>query len=65
MFLNTYNKVQGELNKENSTLLGEEIKRYLDYDCKELPTGIIHSDLFRDNIFSHNSSSTTVLLAIL
>ena len=60
-FLNTYNKVQGELNIENSSLLDEEIKRYLDYDCKELPTGIIHSDLFRDNVMFQENTLTGVL----
>ena len=59
--LNTYNKIQGKLNIENSSLLDEEIKRYLDYDCKELPTGIIHSDLFRDNVMFQENTLTGVL----
>lgn len=46
----TADKLSGKLNDDQQQLLDDEIRYQLSHQHDELPRGIIHADLFRDNV---------------
>ena len=49
------------MNKEDSNLIDKEIENQIYCTNKDLPKGIIHSDLFRDNAMFENEKLTGVI----
>jgi homoserine kinase type II len=46
---NALGTVIGDLNSADAKCLSNTVERYVNYSNEELPRGIIHGDLFRDN----------------
>jgi len=50
-----------KIKEEEKNLLHSEIDYQLKQDTKSLPSGIIHADLFRDNVMFDNSTLTGII----
>lgn len=57
----TARKVLPCLNPEDAALLREELRYQKQNPCKELPQGVIHADLFRDNALFVGSELTGII----
>ena len=60
-FIEVSKKLKPFLNKEDSNLIDKEIENQIYCTNKNLPEGIIHSDLFRDNAMFENEKLTGVI----
>lgn len=60
-FIEVSKKLKPFLNKEDSNLIDKEIENQIYCTNKDLPKGIIHSDLFRDNAMFENEKLTGVI----
>lgn len=57
----TFQFVQGTLDATDIKLLHEQIDLAAELESRLLPTGIIHGDLFRDNVLLENSRITAII----
>ena len=53
--MNTYTKVQSKLETNQQRMIEAELTRHARINYRALPQGIIHADLFRDNVIFQNS----------
>ena len=60
-FSKTAKELQDVLSHDDINLIQSELKNQNECDKKNLPQGIIHSDLFRDNVMFKNKKLTGVL----
>ena len=49
------------LSSEDAKLLQDELKEYAQHNMKQLPSGVIHADLFRDNVLFEGEQLTGLL----
>lgn len=54
-------KLQSRLNKDDVRLLNDELSWQQDHAYVELPSGIIHADLFRDNVLFEGNKLTGMI----
>ncbi len=53
----TWTTIQTRVNRDDRVLLRDELDFQLSFSAPEMPKGLIHGDLFRDNVFfEHNIS---------
>jgi homoserine kinase type II len=57
----TFEKIRSYLNNKEIVLLEDEIKFQTTYSLPDLPRGIIHADLFRDNVLFENGHVSGIL----
>ena len=60
-FEETYKKLQDKLSNEENEMIENEIKNHIKNQLNVLPSGIIHSDLFRDNALFIEDKLTGVI----
>ncbi len=60
-WLQTARKLQPLLSREDCTLLERELVFQSDYHFEELPRGVIHADLFRDNALFVDEQLTGII----
>ena len=57
----TFSKIQKQLGKDDCNILEDEINFQIAYQCPALPNGIIHGDLFQDNVFFQDNKISGIL----
>ncbi len=57
----TFDKIRSYLNNKEIVLLEDEIKFQTTYSLPDLPWGIIHADLFRDNVLFEKGHVSGIL----
>lgn len=57
----TFDKIRPFLNKKDSSLLESELTFQSTYPLPDMPRGIIHADLFRDNVLFDNGRVSGIL----
>ena len=60
-FNKTYRKLHSKLDEKDRDIIGKELLNLSKKDFQKLPSGVIHSDLFRDNTLFTNDKLTGVI----
>ena len=60
-FNKTYRKLHSKLDEKDRDIIGKELLNLSKKDFQKLPSGVIHSDLFRDNTLFANDKLTGVI----
>lgn len=56
-----FNDLKHSLSSENSRLLSSELKFQISHPLPDLPRGVIHADLFKDNVLFNQGSVSAIL----
>ena len=59
--LKTFQQISDKLNPEDKTLIQSELNTYENAFFEHLPVGLIHSDLFKDNVLFENNQLTAII----